>query len=269
MGNAGASGSDGGAARPGRIGRLLALAVALAALTAVLALATAVAAMVTAHRAAAPLASGEGGQGAPGGGAGGAGSGGAAASELGGDGADTRRIRAPGAREIVLDFDSGRLELIAATSAAAGATVERRWSGPPPTLLHRFEGGVLRVTSRCPEPRDPGDQCRIHGRVGVPAGARVRAELDAGSITATDLDSPSFEARSGAGNLTASFLRPPDSVDATTDAGILSLAVPPGSYAVDAGTGVGPASVEIPSDPAAPRRIVAHAAVGQVRVSTR
>src|SRR6266511_2280219 len=81
-------------------------------------------------------------------------------------------------------------------------------------------------------------RCRVHGRISVPDGARVRANVDAGTITAEDLNSPSFEASSGAGNLSASFLRPPSSVEMTTNTGILDLAVPPASYAVDAGAGV-------------------------------
>src|SRR6266545_4201021 len=100
-------------------------------------------------------------------------------------------------------------------------------------------------------------------------GARVRANVDAGTITAEDLNSPSFEASSGAGNLSASFLRPPSSVEMTTNTGILDLAVPPASYAVDAGAGVGLSSIEIPDDPTAPRRLLARAAVGQVHISTR
>src|SRR6266487_1953623 len=161
------------------------------------------------------------------------------------------------------------LDLEAATGDVAAAAVELRWSGRPPSLRHRFENGVLWIVSRCPEPRRRTDRCRVHGRISVPDGARVRANVDAGTITAEDLNSPSFEASSGAGNLSASFLRPPSSVEMTTNTGILDLAVPPASYAVDAGAGVGLSSIEIPDDPTAPRRLLARAAVGQVHISTR
>jgi len=97
----------------------------------------------------------------------------------------------------------------------------------------------------------------------------VRLRADAGTIAAVDLSGSSFEARSGTGNVTASFLRPPSSVDATTDAGTVDLAVPPASYAVDASAGVGVVSVGIPNDPAAPRHILATAAVGQIRARLR
>ncbi len=286
-------GGQGG--RPGGIGRLLAAAVLLAAVAAVLALSLAVVEAVTGRRAAAPPAGAAG--------SGTAGLGGAAQSGLGGD---TRRVRARGAREIVIDFDSGRLALEPAAGDVAEATVERRWSERPPTFGQRFEGGVLRIVSRCPE---PGGQragtCRVRGRVSVPAGARVRADLgagdvtaeavrgdlelvttagsirvaglagpvrlraDAGSIAAVDLDAPSFQAHSGAGNVTASFLVPPSSVDATTGAGSVALAVPAAGYAVDATAGVGRVSVEVPDDPAAPRRVLARTGVGEVRISPR
>src|SRR6266508_1410502 len=121
------------------------------------------------------------------------------------------------------------LDLEAATGDVAAAAVELRWSGRPPSLRHRFENGVLWIVSRCPEPRRRTDRCRVHGRISVPDGARVRANVDAGTITAEDLNSPSFEASSGAGNLSASFLRPPSSVEMTTNTGILDLAVPPAS----------------------------------------
>ena len=257
-------GTPGGGAsgRAGRSGRLLAIAVALAAVTAVLALATALASAVSQCRVAAPAA-GPAGQDARAAAGGSAGTAGPAA------GAATRRVRAPGAREIVVDFDSGRLDLEAATGDVAAAAVELRWSGRPPSLRHRFENGVLWIVSRCPEPRRRTDRCRVHGRISVPDGARVRANVDAGTIAAEDLNSPSFEASSGAGNLSASFLRPPSSVEMTTNAGILDLVVPPASYAVDAGAGVGLSSIEIPDDPTAPRRLLARAAVGQVRISTR
>src|SRR6266487_3305015 len=119
------------------------------------------------------------------------------------------------------------LDLEAATGDVAAAAVELRWSGRPPSLRHRFENGVLWIVSRCPEPRRRTDRCRVHGRISVPDGARVRANVDAGTITAEDLNSPSFEASSGAGNLSASFLRPPSSVEMTTNTGILDLAEPP------------------------------------------
>ncbi len=291
----------GGSGRPGRIGRLLAIAVALAAVAAVLALATALASAVSRRHAADPLASAQGvpararsgspatpGTGAP------------------GAGADTKRVRAPGAREIVIDFDSGRLDLEAATGDVAEATVERRWTGRPPTLKESFEGGILRVVSRCPQPRRfHADRCRVHGRVSVPAGIRLRADVDAGDLTATavhgdldlgtsagavhvsrlagpvrlradagsiaaeDLSSSSFEARSGTGNLRASFLRPPSTVEMTTNAGSIDLAVPLASYALDAGAGVGLSSIGIPNDHTAPRHLLVRAAVGQVRISAR
>lgn len=295
MERVGAPGRGGGFGRPGRIGRLLAIAVALAAVAALLALATALASVVTERRAASPAAAGQDAHAGPGSG-----------SDARGAGADTQRVHAPGARQIVLDFDSARLDLEAAPAGVAEATVERRWSGPPPTLRHRFENGVLHIVSRCPQPRRfHADRCRVHGTVSVPDGASVRADVgagdvtaaavhgdlelrtsagsvrvarlvgpvrlraDAGIIAAVDLSGSSFEARSGTGNVTASFLRPPSSVDATTDAGTVDLAVPPASYAVDASTGVGLVSVGIPNDPAAPRHILATAAVGQIRISPR
>lgn len=295
MERVGAPGAGGGFGRPGRTGRLRAIAVVLGAVAAVLALATALASAVAERRAASPAAAGQGAQ---------AGSGSGPAAP--GAGADSQRVRASGARQIVLDFDSGRLDLEAAPAGMAEATVERRWSGPPPTLRHRFENGVLHIVSRCPQARRyHADRCRVHGTVSVPNGARVRADVgagdvtaaavhgdlelgtsagsvrvarlvgpvrlraDAGTIAAVDLSGSSFEARTGTGNVTASFLRPPSSVDATTDAGTVDLAVPPASYAVDAGAGVGLVSVGIPNDPAAPRHILATAAVGQVRISAR
>ncbi len=288
------------------VDRLLAVAVVLAAAAGVLALALAVIEAVTERRGAAPAA----GSAAAGPGSGGVTQGGV--TQGGGDGpargpgSDTRRVRAAGAREVVIDFDSGRLALGPASGNVAEAVVERRWSDRPPAFEQRFEGGVLRITSRCPQPRRPrADRCRVLGRVSVPAGARVRVELgagdvtaeavrgdteiatsagsvratrlvgpvrlraDAGSIAAVDLDAPSFQASSGAGSVTASFLRPPSTVDATTSAGSVELLVPAASYAVDAAAGVGRVVIEVPTDPAAPRRIFARAGVGEVRVSSR
>src|SRR6266496_2677604 len=142
MERVGAPGGGRGFGRPGRIGRLLAIAVALAAVATVLALATALASAVTERRAATSAAIGQGSQ-----------AGSRSGSDARGGGADTQRVHAPGARRIVLDFDSARLDLEAAPAGVAEATVERRWSGPAPTLRHRFENGVLHIVSRCPHPR--------------------------------------------------------------------------------------------------------------------
>ena len=190
-------------------------------------------------------------------------------------------------------------------TAGGPVRVERtmRWFGARPVTTERMDGGVLRIESvhqqrsllrgevgyRVELPaaasvriRTGAGEVAVHGLSGdvdVRAGAgrvvvadlsgNLRAHTQAGTIDGTGLACGRVEASSNAGGITLAFDRPPSSVEARTGAGIVELLVPEERYQIDASSSAGRVEVALPSDPAAERRLEAHSNAGVVTVLRR
>jgi DUF4097 and DUF4098 domain-containing protein YvlB len=99
----------------------------------------------------------------------------------------------------------------------------------------------------------------------------VQVTTSTGDLTGTDLTVASLEANTSRGSITASFAQPPDRILAQLDAGSVRLTVPATTYAVEATTpfNAGHITVDVPTDPASPRKISAHISRGNIHILQR
>ena len=179
---------------------------------------------------------------------------------------ETTRISEP-VREIALDIDTGRVELVRGTG---GVTVEQtsEYLIREPKVERTVENGVLTIKSDC------GGlfllDCTTDYRVEVPAGVLVHVKTDVGNVTATDLEASDVRVSTDVGNIELDLTEAPDHLETHTDVGNIELALPDAAYAVDADTDVGDIDVtSIVQDDRAPRTITATTDVGDVTVEGR
>lgn len=193
---------------------------------------------------------------------------------------------------------SGAVSFVA---SAGPVRVERRirWTIARPVTTETLEGGVLRLETRADHRWQRGGEASY--RVEVPAGLGVRASTGAGEVGADGMRSEvklhtgagrislsnlagsvradthagtvhgshlacrDLDVETNAGSIELAFSEPPDRVEARSNAGAVEITLPDGSYDVQA-TAVGQVVVDVVNDPAAPRRVVAHANAGSVHV---
>jgi hypothetical protein len=173
-----------------------------------------------------------------------------------------------GVREIVVTVDAGPVSLHG--GAGPDVTVRTTRYGSTfrePDAHVRLDGGVLTVEADCAGAFAGG--CHVADDLTVPPGIPVRVRTALGAIEAVDLDVPRFDAETGAGAVSASFVRPPSDVQATSSAGNIILRVPDAGYAVDADTAAGSTRVAVVADPRAPRALTVRTAAGNVSVLPR
>jgi hypothetical protein len=197
---------------------------------------------------------------------------GAAALHSVSDRVDRTAFTATGAHELVVAVHAGRVELVPSPDGRIQVTTTRRWSVWAPSTQHRQSGGVLTLTGDCPSLGTLGiSRCAVDERIAVPAGTRVRVTASTGDLTATDLAAASLDAHLTRGSISASFTRPPDRVLVRLDAGTVGLIVPTATYAVDATVPphAGHVTVQVPTDPAAPRQLSARVSRGDIQIRSR
>jgi hypothetical protein len=185
---------------------------------------------------------------------------------------DKTSFTATGVRELVIGVHAGQIELLPSRDGRIQVTTTRRWSVWAPATHHSQAGRVLTLTGDCPPLGSLGiTRCAIDQRITIPAATRIRVTASTGDLTATDLAAASLDARLTRGSITASFTRPPDRVLARLDAGSVRLVVPATTYAVDATIprNAGHVTVEVPTDPAAPRQISARISRGEIQILGR
>ncbi|ANY08807.1 DUF4097 family beta strand repeat-containing protein [Pseudonocardia sp. HH130630-07] len=183
---------------------------------------------------------------------------------------------------VEVDSDAGGLRLTAGEQASV--TQELGWTGDArPEVEHRVEGGVLRITVRCPD--DGGEQCQASLDVTVPAASSSRVELAAGgievsgltgeqdlrsaagSVRGTGLGPGPVAANSSAGGVDLTFAAAAPDVTAESSAGGVDVRVPVGPvYEVTTETSAGSVQVEVPDQPGADHRITAKSSAGSVSV---
>lgn len=183
---------------------------------------------------------------------------------------------------VEVDSDAGSLRLVAGDRASVAQDL--RWTGDArPVVEHRLDGGVLRITARCPD--DGGERCQAGLVVTVPAASSARAELAAGGIEVDgltgDLDLRSssgsvrgsglgpgtVSAESKAGGVDLTFASAAPEVRAESSAGSVDVRLPVGpAYDVSAETTAGSTRVEVPDQPGAEHRVDARSSAGGVSV---
>jgi hypothetical protein len=183
------------------------------------------------------------------------------------DGIDAVEIMVAAGRVEVSERDRGDLRV--------ALTVRRRPGRAMPTLT--TSGSVLRIDGRSSD---------VRARLTVPPRTRVRAEVRSGEITlwgaggefslvtrdgtiaGRELGPGAVTARSQNGDVNLHFSEPPDGVRAISGAGMVTVVLPHGAYAVDVETAdPGAATVEVPGTAGAARRVLARSVSGSVRVN--
>jgi hypothetical protein len=185
---------------------------------------------------------------------------------------------------VVINGGSGSITVTGIDHGAIRVSQQPSYSDSkkPPVTTRRVSGSTLTLSYTCPAEF----VCGVTYDVQVPPGVAVRAATREGSITltsvtgpvtartvagfisATSLASPSATLKSSAGGINASFTVPPGSVQASTTAGPISLAVPNTvSYKVNGHTYVGKTTVTVRQATASTHTITAHSDLGSITIS--
>lgn len=184
--------------------------------------------------------------------------------------------------KVVVNGDVGDLTIKAGTPARV--TTEQRWNLAAPTVTETIHGGVLMVTTRCPNL--PENNCSVDvvatvpSRVAVDATAGVGTILTrslsgpevlhsgVGSIASADVRATTFEARVGAGDVLVSLPAAPGVTTLVTGTGDIHASVPPGGYVLATRSEVGHVYVTgVTDDAHASRRLTASTGAGDVFVT--
>lgn len=193
---------------------------------------------------------------------------------------DVSRLR------IATEFEA--VEIIGSDSATS-VSVQRswNWSLREPQTAMTQTGDTLSITSACPF--TPGPECRGIVKVVAPAGLAVdittgdgalhlenlagpiTLDTGDGAVAASHLRAADVSAVTGDGNVHLVFSKPPTTVTVTSNDGDIHVELPGtgDAYRVEAKTGDGTQSVEVPTDPAANRRVDVSTQDGTARVTTR
>lgn len=188
------------------------------------------------------------------------------------------------AKVTTLTVDTAGSVTVTGTAGSGPVTVTETpsYSKTPPATAHTVSGFALTLGYTCKTQL----LCSVSYDIKVPRGIAVHAEGREGSVTLTSLSgpvtaktvtglittsgltSPSAVLNSGAGGIDATFTAPPASVQASTDAGTITIAVPgSATYQVNAHAVVGVTTVKVPHAAASPHVITAHSDLGSVTIS--
>jgi hypothetical protein len=179
---------------------------------------------------------------------------------------------------VVLDVDSGNIDIEVSTSGAAAVSRTVEKGGGATELSWDNRDGTLYLTALCHK-NNPLN-CQVDHLLELPSGVAVDVALGGGFLSLYALDGP-VDVAMGTGDVVASYLRAPaawvtvgsgtvdleyaevpGSVDAALGEGVMELAVPSGSYAASLDVGLGQLDVYgILDDPDA--EVSLRAAVGE------
>lgn len=155
------------------------------------------------------------------------------------------------------------------------------YSNKPPVTVRRLDGLTLTLIYRCAKEAVCGVTYDIQVPRGVavqagsPSGSitltslagAVTAQTDAGLITATELSSPIARLRSNAGGIVAGFTDVPDSVQAKTNLGPISITLPgSAAYRISTHTYVGTSNISVRKSPSSPHVITASSDLGSITI---
>ncbi|ALE84103.1 DUF4097 family beta strand repeat-containing protein [Pseudonocardia sp. HH130629-09] len=183
---------------------------------------------------------------------------------------------------VEVDSDAGDVRLVAGEKAAVEQDL--RWTGGArPQVEQKVDGGVLRITARCPD--QVGDRCQAGLVVTAPAASSALVDLraggievrgltgaldltsSAGGVEATGVGPGDVRAKSSAGSVELTFAAAAADVTAESSAGGVEVRVPVGpAYEVSAETSAGSTEVGVPDQPGADHRITAKSSAGGVSV---
>lgn len=208
---------------------------------------------------------------------------------------------------VELDVSSGHVEIVGSPSGETSLEFEVKsgWSRDG-NVEHEVDGDTLRIHGGCDTGIFPGLWCKSDVTVTVPADADIVAETSAGAVTVSGLsgstelvahsgdltikdqrgrltahasagavtvdglDADVAKVTSSAGPVDVEAVQTPNSLDAESSAGDVTVRVPGDeSYDVEADASVGDASVDVPTAHGSAHKIRAFSSAGSVTISGR
>jgi hypothetical protein len=201
---------------------------------------------------------------------------------------------------IELNLDAGNITLAPGDSSSVHVARTLHWRTTKPTIVEDISGQTMRVTLTCPQQ----DGCSVDFTIELPAGVTVQAKTQAGDVKITDitgalditnesgdirvanavgevritgdsgqisgtgLRSPVFTAKSDSGDIELAFTDAPQTVEAKTQSGDVTVSVPrtSGNYRVQADTNAGRRTVSVDVNSSSSRSITAQTDAGDVTV---
>lgn len=165
-----------------------------------------------------------------------------------------------------VDSFAGDIEVVPGTGGAVKVVETYEYTQGRPKTQHSVSGGELLLRHAGCGSVHEYDKCGVSYRVEVPASTVVRLSTGGGDIVAENL-SGNVHAESGGGDVALSFAAVPDSVDARSETGDVTVLVPRGpSYEVTATTEGGHRDVGVRTARSSPNRIRVSSTFGDVRV---
>jgi hypothetical protein len=168
---------------------------------------------------------------------------------------------------VVVDVDAGDVKLVPA-GAHVRVRERRHYVGRGPRISQQLRDGVLTIRSDCPSLVML--DCATDLRLGLPAGVGAEVHTDTGDVHAKALRASELSVTTNVGDIALDLARPAALAEARSNVGDVRVAVPPGTYAVQADTDVGERAVRgLVQDDRTSHAITARSDVGDVTVRAR
>jgi hypothetical protein len=183
---------------------------------------------------------------------------------------------------LVIKGGSGSIDVTGSSRRTISVSQQASYGKTPPAETHAISGTTLTLSYTCPSEF----VCGVSYDVQVPRGVAVQVssvagqvtltslagpvsvQTRAGLITAIGLSSPAATLKSTAGGIDATFSAAPGSVQASTNVGPITLAVPgSAAYKINTHTIVGSSTVTVPKNAASPHVITASSDLGSITIS--
>jgi len=167
-------------------------------------------------------------------------------------------------------------------------TERASFTSSKPVTSHNVSGDTLELREEgCPDHPTNGP-CQVEWDITAPAATilelqthaggievdgmsgQVTASSDSGGVEGHDLASGTVRAKADSGGVELDFTKAPDDVDASTDAGGVTITLPAGTaYAVQAGSDAGGKAVDVQEDTSSSHKIKARSGAGGVEITNR
>jgi hypothetical protein len=203
-----------------------------------------------------------------------------------------------------IELNVGTGDVLIRAAAGTDVSVHRKlsWSLKKPTIRETVDGQTLRISEDCPGVNF-GPGCGVNYTIGVPpevtlviksstgdvtvqgihgtidaststgdvkisdATAKLTMHSSTGDVTGTGLASSDVQAQDSTGDVRLTFTTAPNTVDARTSTGDVTITVPNGdAYNVNTTTSTGDRNVRVTQGGGATRSITAQASTGDVTV---
>lgn len=168
---------------------------------------------------------------------------------------------------VVVTNPCGDITLTSGDADTVRVRVRGLWTFDEPQTVLTEQDDVLEVSASCP--LSAGIGATVDFSVELPTGVSVQAESQAGSVVGEGLTSTIVDASSDAGDVTLAFSVAPADVSASSSAGDVLVYLPDDgtAYRVDARSTDDDERVAVRTDPEGARSVAATSSAGSVEVA--